>query len=104
MKDEDFEIIKEKTPEGIRFTIKGRIDSINASALEHKLEEAIKDKEHNIILDMLYVEYLCSTGIRVILKTFKEAKEAGGKLGIESASERVRNVLGMVALDEMLIK
>ena len=104
MKKEEFEITSEKTSEGVKFMLKGFISSVYADVLQGKLEESIKAGEHNIILNMTRVEYLCSTGIRVLLKIYKDANEAGGKLSIEKPSERVRNVLGMVALNEMLLK
>jgi anti-sigma B factor antagonist len=104
VKNEEFEITKEVTPKGIRFYIKGRVNSINADQLQGELETALKEHPVNIVLNMLYVIYLSSAGIRVILKTYKDAKEAGGTFGIEMASQNVKNVLGMAALDEMLIK
>ena len=104
MKKDELEISREKTPEAVKFTLKGFITSYYADALQVELEKALKEGDTNIILNMLFVEYLCSTGIKVLLKTFKSAKEAGGRLCIEHPSERVKNVLGMVALDEMLIK
>ena len=85
-------------------TLQGRLDSPNSADLEHKLEQAIESGQTNIILNMLQVEYLCSTGIRVILKTYKGVKMAGGSFGIEMPSECVKNVLGMVAMNEMLVK
>jgi len=99
----NMEITQEKTSAGIRLTIQGRIDSTNSVKLGHELEQAIEDGHTNIILNMLQVEYLCSTGIRVILKAYKDAKAAGGSFGIEMPSECVKNVLGMVALNEMLV-
>jgi len=96
-------ITQEKTPAGIKLTIQGRIDSINSVKFGNELEQAIKDGHTNIILNMLQVEFLCSTGIRVILKAYKEVKTAGGSFGIEMPSECVKNVLGMVALNEMLV-
>ena len=100
----DFAITQEGVPGGIKLTIKGRIDSVNAVELGHKLDKSIQGGQTNIVLNMLQVEYLCSTGIRVILKAYKNAKEARGKLEIETPSECVVNVLGMAALNEMLIK
>lgn len=101
---ENFVITQEKNQEGIRLIVQGRLDSNNSGELEHKLVDALEDGQINIILNMFQVEYLCSSGIRVILKAYKNARAAGGKLGIEMPSECVKNVLGMVALDEMLIK
>jgi len=104
VKSENFVITQEKTSTGIKLTLQGRIDSTNSVKLGRELEQAIQDGHINIILNMLLVEYLCSTGIRVLLKAFKKAMTAGGKLGIETPSECVKNVLGMVALKEMLIE
>jgi anti-sigma B factor antagonist len=104
MKKDELEITTEKIPDGVKFHLKGLVNSTYADILQNKLEEALRDGKHTIILDMLWVEYLSSTGIRVILKIYKDAKEAGGSLSIERPSQRVRNVLGLTALDEMLIK
>ena len=97
-------ITQETTSSGVKLIIQGRLDSNNSVKFGNELEQVIKSGQTNIILNMLQVEYLCSTGIRAILKTYKEAKTAGGSLGIEEPSECVRNVLGMVALNEMLIE
>jgi stage II sporulation protein AA (anti-sigma F factor antagonist) len=103
MKNEDFIITHEKKDNAVKFILKGRVNSLNANELDYKLEEALKEGQKNIVLNMHMVEYLSSAGIRAILKVYKDAKEAGGKFGIEMPSESVKNVLGMTALDEMLI-
>jgi len=77
---------------------------MNSAGLAYKLEQTIKGGQTHIVLNMLRVEYLCSIGIRAILKAYKETKAAGGKLGIEMPSECVQNVLGTVALNEMLVE
>ena len=103
MKNENFEIAQEDVPEGVKFILRGRLNAANADELQLKLDEAIKNGQINVILNMLWVEYLCSAGIRVILKAYKDLGASGGKFGIENASQNVKNVLGMVALSEMLI-
>jgi len=55
-------------------------------------------------LDMIGVEYLSSIGIRAILTVHKLATKEGGALKIERPSQVVKNVLGMAALDGMLLK
>ena len=100
----NFVITKDKDKsEGItRFIIQGRVNSKNSPVLQFKLEDALKDGDTNIALDMSQVEFLSSDGIRIILKIYKQAEKACGKFRIERPSENVRNVLGMVALNEML--
>ena len=105
MKDEALEVTEEKNEDSgvVEFILKGRVDSFSSDVLNFKLERALNEGEKKLVLNMSQVEYLSSAGIRVILNTYKNAKKAGGKLGIESPSQSVRNVLGMTALDEMLI-
>ena len=103
MRNGNFTITQESGSGYIKLTVQGRIDSINAVELEQMLQAVKCDDQTHIVLNMLMVEYLCSTGIRAILKAYKMVKAAGGKFGIEQPSECVKNVLGLVALDEMLI-
>ena len=104
MKVEEFEITEEKTPEGVKFLIKGRLNAANADELQQKLQTAMDNGLKSIVLNMLFVDFLSSAGIRVIIKYYQDIYNAGGIFGIEMPSENVRNVLGMTALDDMLIK
>ena len=103
MKKENFVMTKEKDHGVIRFTLAGRVSSKNSSVLKFKLEDSLKYGETNIVLNMYNVEFLSSDGIRIILNTYKEAAKVGGKFRIEDPSQTVRNVLGMVALNDLLI-
>ena len=103
MRDEELDILEDRSPGAAKFTLKGRVNASNADSLLNKLEAAIKEGHTIIVVNMFQVEYLSSVGIRVILKTYKKTTEAGGKFSIERPSENVKNVLGMVALKEMLV-
>ncbi|MCL2758941.1 MAG: STAS domain-containing protein [Treponema sp.] len=101
--DDDLEINQEIKDGICKITAKGRIDSNNADFLLEKLLEIIKEGQKVIILNMAQIEYLSSIGIRVVLKLYKQAMDDGGSFKIESPSKIVKNVLGMVALQEMLV-
>ncbi|MDR2542155.1 MAG: STAS domain-containing protein [Treponema sp.] len=82
---------------------KGRVDSNTADSLLSKLENALKTGQKTIILNMSKVNYLSSIGIRVILKIYKQLNESGGTFNIDRPSGIVRNVLGMVALKDLMV-
>lgn len=103
MKDDELEITEDRSPGASKFTIKGRVNASSADILLFKLDSAIKEGHKNIILNMSHVDYLSSIGIRVLLKTYKQAAEANGKFRIERPSEIVKNVLGMAALKDMMV-
>ena len=103
MKNETLEITEERNGKTSIFIAKGRVDAESADELLFELENALKDGQTAIILNMLQVEYLSSIGIRVILKIYKQATGTGCTFNIDRPSTAVRNVLGMVALEKMLV-
>lgn len=86
-----------------KLVVKGRITSDTANALNKKLTDVYREKKH-VILNMKQVAFLSSGGIRILLMYYKMAKGRNGSFYVEDPSENVVNVLGMVALDEMLLK
>ena len=104
MKEETFEITENIEDDRCNFVAKGRIDTNSSNILLFNLEKALKRDHKKIILNMAQVEFLSSVGIRVILQIYKQAIKAGSKFNIESPSEIVRNVLGMVALNQLIAK
>jgi len=104
MGEKEFEITADTKENGaVVFILKGRLNTSSADWFQFKLEEALKGGLKNITLNMSQIEFLSSTGIRVILKMYKQLAEKGGKLSIERPSECVKNVLGMTALNDMLV-
>ena len=101
--EEYFEITKSKIGDTVRFYIKGRISSSTSNKFTKELNNAISMRQSNIILDMRDVQFLSSMGIRAILSTYKQAVAIGGRLQIVNPPENVVNVLGMAALNTMLL-
>lgn len=83
--------------------VSGKIDSANALSLEQYISFLIEDEWINIIIDMSAITFFSSTGIRVIMTAYKKLHMLGGSLQIANPSPNVKNVLGMVALDSMLL-
>jgi len=104
MSTNDFSISEEVVDNESRFFLKGRITSMSANVLQHNLDEAIRKGRTKIVVNMMEISFLSSAGIRILLMFFKKAKGTGGSFHIEEPSENVINVLGMTALDEMLLK
>ncbi len=100
----DLKISEEHRAGCVKFTLKGPVNTIGASTLQYRLEDTLDAGYTNIIANMTQVSYLSSSGIRVLLSTFKKALKLEGQFRIERPSENVKNVLGIAALDEMLLK
>jgi len=104
-KNGDFEFVEDGcSGETYRFVMKGRVSVKETAHMEHKLERVIELGGRHIVINMCFVDFFSSAGIRVILHMYKKVTSMGGSLKIENPSENVRNVIGLVALNELLLK
>ena len=77
----------------------GRIDSDNASEVEQKVNELIKEApDHDVIIDMANLEYISSAGLRVLLRVRKNL----GGLQLIGVSSEVYEILEMTGFTEMM--
>ena len=105
MAESRFSITEDKSDSKTgKLIIKGPVSAANADILNNTIEKVLKSECKCIVLNMREVSFLASGGIRVLLKYHKQSKSLNFSFHIEAPSENVRNVLGMVALDEMLLK
>lgn len=73
-------IKKEKTGNFTVLKIKGRIDTINSSALEAEVNQLFDIGEKNLIFNCIGMDYISSSGLRVFLVAQKKAISINGKL------------------------
>jgi len=92
-----------ETANGVKFKVIGRITTANENYFDKQLSDALAEGFSRIVLNMREVTLMTSIGIRIILKTYKGCMEAGGKFQIEDPSEVVKNVLGLSALQQMMV-
>ena len=81
-------------------TPEGRLDTINSSAFDEAVRP-FADNELYLVIDFSQCNYLSSTGIRILLGTFKKLKAKGGSLFISGISSEVFNVLEMAGLQSV---
>jgi len=81
-----------KSEDGAVVSVTGRIDAASASLLETELSGLIGGGERAIIVDMGGLEYISSSGLRVLLAAKKNLKKSGGDLSIAALTPFVREV------------
>jgi anti-anti-sigma factor len=86
------EIIQSKTNEAIVLKLEGRLDTNTASAFEEKLMGLINNKENRIVVDFSQLDFISSSGLRVLLMAGKKIKTTNGKLGLCSLQDNVKEV------------
>ncbi len=96
------EVQKQQRGNVLELSIKGRLDNYWSEYLAEHLNTVINDGAHHLRLDLSQVNYLSSAGIGVLVRIHQQLQAIQGSFVISDASQRVRAVLKLVALEPIL--
>lgn len=82
--------------------ISGRLDTNAAVDFENKIDDVFDSKDPNIVIDFADLEYICSTGLRVIIQAAKKYKQIDGKLVLCSMQDYIQEVFEISGFDTFL--
>ena len=80
----------------------GELDLAGAITLEHELEQLEESPEHTIVLDLRGVEFMDSSGLRVIAVAAQRAESRGHRLALVPGTEQVMRVFDITRMRERL--
>ncbi len=81
----------------------GELDHNAARAAMFEIERQIEDfMPRDCILDMRGVTFMDSSGIAVILKTYKRMHETGGRLWVENVPKQPMRVLDAAGIERII--
>lgn len=81
--------------------VEGRVDSASAGDLEAELKRLIEEGKASFVLDLSGVEFLSSSGLRVLVTTLKTVRKAGGDLRLAQMSQRASDAIELAGLDPL---
>ena len=97
------EITRRYSRDTVELSVAGRLDGYWSDHLASALDEEIRLGRHHLLLDLSDVVFLSSAGIGVLVKSYNDLDSIRGSLSIWKASERVRKVIEICGLDQMLL-
>jgi len=93
-----------KTTDGNTLTIelKGRLDTITSGQLEDELEGIFDDEDVNLTFDFSDLDYISSSGLRVLLSAQKKINAMGTKMKIVEANEVVKEIFDATGFTKIM--
>lgn len=89
--------------EGVfQFSIKGRFDTQNSLEAEEKLVRWIQDGENILMGNLSDLDYISSSGLKVLLLAAKILDENNGKIALYGMPENIRKVFEIVELPNVI--
>lgn len=76
-------------------TLEGRLDTNTYKALEDYFDKSLQDKQKWFLINLEKVDFISSTGLRVLLKALKEAKAIKGNVVLCALQENIKAIFKM---------
>ena len=93
-------IKKEKEGEKLTVALEGRLDTTSAPQLKDELEP-FSDDVKELVLDIKYLDYVSSAGLRVLLSMHKSMGKRG-RMVLRGANENVMEVFEVTGFASIL--
>lgn len=82
--------------------LNGKFNTTSAADVESALMDLLNQGKHRLLLDFSGVDYIASSGLRVLLKLAQRMKNEGSKLRLCSATHSVNEVFRISGFDKIL--
>jgi anti-sigma B factor antagonist len=99
---EHFRIDVRQEPDRAVLCLYGELDLASAPALEGELNDLDLSKAGTVVLDLRGLEFIDSSGLRMILASQQRTQEKGGAFAITKGSPQVQRLLAITRADEHL--
>jgi anti-anti-sigma factor len=96
------EIIESRLGDVTVVAPKGHLDTVSSTPLEERLRALIEAGARQMLLDFTELDYINSSGLKVILITAKHLDAVGGKLVLCGLSANVRMIFEMIGFSRIL--
>jgi anti-sigma B factor antagonist len=93
------DIVRETSEGSAVVRLAGELDLATATQAQTALEDAMRSSA-SVILDLSGLEFMDSSGLRVIIATDRSAKESGKRLRIVKGPETVQRVFELTGLED----
>ena len=84
-------------------TLAGEMDTVAAIEAEEVLKPLYQSEGKDVIIDCTKLEYIASSGLRILLSILKGAKATGSKVVMKGVNDDIKNVFkltGFISLFE----
>ena len=79
----------------------GRLDTVAAEKAKKELDSLYNNSGHDVMIDCEQLEYISSSGLRILLSIRKAAALSGNKVTILNISSDIEKVFAMTGFDTL---
>ena len=98
----DFSVDQHNQGSAVVVAVSGELDLRTSPQLEERLIRAFDAGAELVILDLRQIEFMDSTGLRVLLSAHQRARETGRRFALVRGADQVERVLTLTGVRDLL--
>ncbi|MBQ6063117.1 MAG: STAS domain-containing protein [Alloprevotella sp.] len=76
-------------------TLEGELDTMAANEVENALKPLMESQGEEIIIECKGLEYIASSGLRILLSILKNVMATGGSITLRNVNDDIKNVFNL---------
>lgn len=98
----EFNVAEQEQGTARILTVSGELDLRTSPELEDRLGQAFDAGAELVILDLRQIEFMDSTGLRVLLGAHQRAHQSGRRFALVKGADQVERVLTLTGVRDLL--
>lgn len=91
----------EKTAEGTRLTLEGRLDTLSASELEKAVAEIVQNPGKSVEVAIDGLTYISSSGLRCFVQLYNSCRKAGAPMTVSGMQPAVKEIFDLTGFSKI---
>lgn len=83
-------------------TVNGSVDSADSESLQTLFNELFDQSQTRVVADLGQMDFVCSMGLGVLVRTYTSLRERGGFLRLARPQPVILKLIKMTGLDRLL--
>jgi anti-sigma B factor antagonist len=100
MQEFSIDLIPLDCKDTVVFRPRGSVDSVSAPILENRLDDAIKNRQYRIVIDLSKTDFVSSAGLGLILGTVSRLRQNGGDLILMKIPQDLQDTFQLMSVDD----
>lgn len=96
--------ITDTTRNGVTIlALKGYLDGHTYIEFERRLDKALADGTHRLVIDLSELSYIASAGVGAFINGQHQLRKAGGSLQLVKPNDSVREIFNILGIESLFV-
>ena len=82
--------------------LEGYVDAHTFTEFEEELTRLVEGGQYHLLLDLEKLTYINSTGLGLLMATFRQVRQHGGDLVIAKMSDKITNIFNLLGFSRLI--